>query len=144
MSDLTCFAPADAPARLIHVVAAADWGRWLEAQGAARRQWLDASGFEGKAGSAALLPADGGDIAAVLATGEPGQPWDGAVLHAALPGDLHRAVRAAVVDDEQLDDVHAGERAGKVGDRARQCRFLVEAGDLNDQLDGRGRHRARG
>jgi leucyl aminopeptidase len=90
LSDLTCFVPADAPARSAHVVAADGWGRWLEAQSGSRRHWLEASGFKGKAGSAALLPADGGDIEAVLVTGRPGQPWDGAVLHAALPDGIWR------------------------------------------------------
>jgi leucyl aminopeptidase len=84
LSSLTCFAPADAPARLAHVVPAADWGRWLEAQPGQRREWLEASGFKGKAGTAALLPAIGDGIEAVLVTGEPGQPWDGAALQAAL------------------------------------------------------------
>ncbi len=91
MTDLACFAPADAPARTAYVVAAADWNGWLAAQSGSRRSWLDASGFKGKPGSAALLPAEGGDIEAVLVASEPGQPWDGAVLHAAVGGGTWRA-----------------------------------------------------
>ena len=61
-----------------------------------------------------------------------GQPDD--VLDAVLAGDLDRAVGRAVVDDQQLDLVDPLDPAGDVGDRRRQRRLLVEAGDLDDQL----------
>ena len=56
------------------------------------------------------------------------------VLDAALAGDLDRAVGRAVVDDEELDLVDAVDLPRQVGDRRRQRRLLVEAGDLDDQL----------
>ena len=86
MTDFACFAPAGSAARTAHVVAAGDWPGWLAGQSDRRRGWLDASRFEGKAGSAVLLPAEAGEAEAVLVGGDPARPWDGAVLHAALPG----------------------------------------------------------
>ena len=56
------------------------------------------------------------------------------VLDPVGAGHVHRAVGGAVVDHEQLDRVHTGDLAGQVGDRLRQGRLLIEAGNLDDQL----------
>ncbi len=84
MTELDCLAPAGSPACTAHVVERGDWEGWLGAQSSGRRAWLAASGFDGKPGSAALLPADAGDNEAVLVAGDADQPWDGASLHGAL------------------------------------------------------------
>src|SRR6185295_16539249 len=52
-----------------------------------------------------------------------------------LAGDVGRAVGRAVVDDERLDDVDPGQRARQSGQRLGEVPFLVEARDLDDQLD---------
>ena len=44
------------------------------------------------------------------------------------------AVGRAVVDDEPLDGVEAGELAGQVGERGGERLLLVQAGDLDDEL----------
>ena len=54
-----------------------------------------------------------------------------------LAGDLDRAVGRAVVDDQPLDDVEARDLAREVGQRCRERRLLVEAGDLDDELHAR-------
>ena len=64
-----------------------------------------------------------------------GQPDD--VLDPAFARHLDRAIGRAVVDHEQLDRVEAVEGARQVGDRRRQRLFLVQAGDLDDQLQRR-------
>ena len=85
MTELLCFPPAEDAGRKAHVVAPDGWAAWLAAQSERRRAWLDASGFRGKAGSAVLLPPEDGELEAVLVASDPARPWDGAVLHAALP-----------------------------------------------------------
>ena len=56
------------------------------------------------------------------------------VVDAVLARDLDRPVGRAVVDDEPLDDVDAGDLAREVGQRRRERLLLVEAGDLDDEL----------
>ncbi len=56
------------------------------------------------------------------------------VVDAELAGHLDRAVGAAVVDDEPLDDVDPRQLARQVGERRRQRRLLVEARDLDHEL----------
>ena len=56
------------------------------------------------------------------------------VVDAVGLGDLDRAVRRAVVDDEPLDRVEALDLAREVGQRDREVLLLVLAGDLDDQL----------
>jgi hypoxanthine phosphoribosyltransferase len=56
------------------------------------------------------------------------------VIGAVRARDLRGRVRGAVVDDEHLHGVHAGDGAGDGLERLRKRRFLVEAGDLDDQL----------
>ena len=51
--------------------------------------------------------------------------------------DLDRAIGRPVVDDQPLDDVEAGDLAREVGQRCRERRLLVEAGDLDDELHAR-------
>ena len=65
------------------------------------------------------------------------------VVDAEFAGDVDGSVGAAVVDHEPLDHVDTRHLARQVGDGHRQRRLLVEAGDLDDQLD-RARRPARG
>lgn len=78
---LACFAPADAAARSVRVVAAAGFADWLATAEPAARDWLAGSGFKAKPGATALIPGGG----AVLTVSAPAEPWDAAALHAALP-----------------------------------------------------------
>ena len=59
------------------------------------------------------------------------------VVDAVGARDLDRPVGGAVVDDEPLDGVEAGDLAREIGQRRRQRRLLVEAGDLDDELHAR-------
>ena len=61
-----------------------------------------------------------------------GQPDD--VVDAELARDLDRAIGRAVVDDEPLHGLEAGDLAGEVAHRDRQRLLLVQAGDLDDEL----------
>ena len=78
---LACFAPANASARSVRVIAAPAYAAWLETAAAPVRAWLAESGFKPKGGAVALLPGGG----AVLLTSDPVEPWDAAALQAALP-----------------------------------------------------------
>ena len=60
------------------------------------------------------------------------QPDD--VIDAARARDVRRAVARPVVDDQDLDDVDAGDRSRQIGERRRQRLRLVEARDLDDQF----------
>ncbi len=48
--------------------------------------------------------------------------------------DLRRAIPRAIVDDERLDDVDAGNRRRQIAQRLRQRLGLVEARNLDDEL----------
>ncbi len=54
---------------------------------------------------------------------------------AGFAGDVGGAVGRAVVDDQGLDHVDAGQRARQCGQRLGEEPFLVVARDLDDQLD---------
>ena len=56
------------------------------------------------------------------------------VVDAVGAGDLDGAVGRSVVDDQPLDLVEPVDLARELGERHRQRRLLVEAGDLDDQL----------
>ena len=56
------------------------------------------------------------------------------VIDAVRARDLRRAIGAAVVDDQPLDDVDAGHLARQLGKRDRERLGLVEARDLDDEL----------
>src|SRR3954451_543764 len=58
------------------------------------------------------------------------------VVDAVLAGHADGAVGGAVVDDQPLHGVEAGDLARQVGERGRERGLLVEAGDLDDQLHG--------
>ncbi len=58
------------------------------------------------------------------------------VVDAALARYLNRPVGRAVVDDQPFDGVESGYLAGKMAERHRQLCFLVETGDLDDELHG--------
>src|SRR5580692_711905 len=65
------------------------------------------------------------------------QPDD--VVDPVLARDLNRAVGRAVVDDQPLDGVEPWDRARQRGERHRELGFLVETGNLDDELhDGHG------
>jgi leucyl aminopeptidase len=84
---LNCFAPdSSTTARPIRTVRASGYREWLAGQPAHVRAWLDGSGFEAKAGRAALLPGpDGAPVGALLVLSEPAEPWDFAALRDRLP-----------------------------------------------------------
>jgi leucyl aminopeptidase len=89
---LECFAPADAaPSKPVFAVAKSAFEAWLANQPDHARAWLEASGFEAKAGRSALLPGtDGAPGAALLILGEPMEPWDVAALQGRLPAGIWR------------------------------------------------------
>src|SRR5690606_10226452 len=67
----------------------------------------------------------------------PRQPLVLAKAHHVSAGatrDFRGAVRAPVVDHHHLDRIDTGNLLRQVGERDRQCRLLVEAGDLDDEL----------
>jgi leucyl aminopeptidase len=100
LTRLSCFAPATAAARTVHLVTASRWAQWLADQPPARRAWLEGAAFKGKAGTATLLPSADAAPEAVLVTSEPGSPWDAAALHAALPAGTWRLAGPADALDE--------------------------------------------
>ena len=59
------------------------------------------------------------------------------VVDAELGGVLGGAVAAAVVDDEDLDAVDAGDAAREIGEGGPEVVSLVQAGDLDEELHGR-------
>ena len=108
-----------------------------DAAAAAWRAWLAATGFKGKAPSAAVLPGpDGAPAAAVLVTSENPEPWDAAALYGQLPEGAWRLVDA----DERLAPGEAAygwalaawryERYRKNGDRRRPRLALPEGDDV--------------
>jgi leucyl aminopeptidase len=71
MPDTAAFAPDDAQALPLHVVAADAAAGWVAAQAPAHRAWLTAQGFSGKLGSLAVLPGtDGRPEAAAFGWGD--------------------------------------------------------------------------
>jgi leucyl aminopeptidase len=78
---LACFAPPDAGARPIRVVAAAGYADWLGAAEPPVRDWLAATAFKPKAGALAHLPGGG----TLLLVASPAEPWDAAAAQATLP-----------------------------------------------------------
>ncbi len=89
------FAANDAPAIPLHVVTAEGFDAWLGSLGAPDRAWIEATGFKGAAGRVALLPADGGGIAAAAAgVGSDRDRARGrfalAAARAALPAGVYR------------------------------------------------------
>src|SRR5688572_9063103 len=86
----------------------------------------------------------GGVQAGLEAGGQPlvvRQPDD--VVDAVLARDLDRAVGGAVVDDQPLDGVEAGDLAGEVAQGDGEGLLLVQARDLDDQLHQAGIRRYR-
>jgi leucyl aminopeptidase len=81
-----CFAPADAPALPLHLVDAARFPGWRDAQDARTQAWVDAHGFRGDPLTHLLLPgADGAPAAAVAGLGDPQDPTALGHLPALLP-----------------------------------------------------------
>ena len=78
---LACFAPSDASARPLRVVAAAGYQDWLGTAEAPVREWLAATAFKPKAGAVTHLPGGG----ALLLVATPAEPWDAAAAQGALP-----------------------------------------------------------
>ncbi len=63
------FAPADGTSRPLHVVSAEGLPGWLAARPQAVRDWLTGCGFAAGLGELALLPGEGGPVAAVVGHG---------------------------------------------------------------------------
>lgn len=74
-----------AHARPLHVVERAHWERWLQAQPANVRAWLESQQLNGSAGSLALLPGDDGLAGAVIGIGDPLDPHSYAHAPYCLP-----------------------------------------------------------
>ena len=79
------YASPDTPALPLHLVDAAGFSAWRAARPAAIGAWLDAQGFDGAAGSFALLPGDTGAAGAVLGVGDRLDPYAYAHAPTALP-----------------------------------------------------------
>ena len=72
-------------------VSASALAAWRDTLAPPSRQWLDRHRFRAKPGSFAVIPGDGGDIAAVAwGIGEPTGLWDAAPLAAGLPAGAYR------------------------------------------------------
>ena len=54
------------------------------------------------------------------------------VVDATAPSDLDRPIRASVIDDQPLNNLHAFHAARQLGKRDRQRLLFVVAGNLND------------
>jgi leucyl aminopeptidase len=63
------FAPADGASRPLHVVSADDLLGWLAMRPQAHRDWLTGCGIAAGLGEVALVPGDGGPVAAVVGHG---------------------------------------------------------------------------
>jgi leucyl aminopeptidase len=91
MSDSTlhgpaCFVPADAPALPLHLVDAARFPAWRDAQPAPVRAWVEAHGFKGDALTQLVIPgADGAPAAAVAGISDPQDPASIGHLPVLLP-----------------------------------------------------------
>ena len=79
------FASDVAAARPLHVLAAAGFPAWLDAQPEATRAWLQAQQFQAAPGSHALLPGADGLAGAVIGIGDPLDPYSYAHAPMALP-----------------------------------------------------------
>ncbi len=64
----------------------------------------------------------------------PGLPKTDDVLDPRFPRQLHGAIRAPVIDDQDLDLIHPGNLARNVRQSLDQAVLLVEARDLYDQF----------
>jgi len=83
--------PDATAARPLQPVTAAGWEAWRAAATAAQRDWLDAAGFEPKAGRWSLLPEADGSAGLLLAGVEAlDDHWSWAALAAGLPAGDYR------------------------------------------------------
>jgi len=120
----------------VHLVAPKAFDAWCAAPPediAHAGTWLAATGFEGKAGRHALIPAtDGGGLAAVVLvtdTAEPSMLWDLAALSAGLPTGSYRLAPEAVADPERASLAAVGWALGGWRfDRYRKAERPVAAG----------------
>jgi leucyl aminopeptidase len=65
------FAPADAASRPVHIVEESGLAAWAEGQPPAVQAWLAGTWFKAGLGEVALLPGEGGVVAAVVGYGSP-------------------------------------------------------------------------
>ena len=93
----------DAHCCVLHLVDRDSFEGWRQQQPQHAQAWINAHGFDGAAGSALVLPAGDGVLAAVLGIGDPLDPWSYAHAPHALPagdwrvdGTLTPAVRDAL------------------------------------------------
>lgn len=86
----------------IHVIAAADYESWLDAQSDGVKAWLQSTGFKGKSGRSALMPGEDGRLSgAVLIPSDPPSLWDFSRLQRALPTNSWRLSDELAVDDRR-------------------------------------------
>jgi leucyl aminopeptidase len=88
---------------VLHLVERDNFDAWLQQQPQQVQAWIDAHGFDGAAGSALVLPAGDGTLAAILGISDALDPWSYAHAPFALPagdwrvdGTLTPAVRDAL------------------------------------------------
>jgi hypothetical protein len=80
---------------------------------------------------------EGGVEAGLECGGEPLVPGQAhEVIHAMPPRNLNGAIGRAVVDDEPLHPLEAGDLPRELREHLREGFLLVQAGDLDDQLHG--------
>ncbi len=98
-------AAPDAHGCALHLVKRDNFDTWRQQQPHQVQVWIDAHRFDGAAGSALVLPAADGTLAAILGIGEALDPWSYAHAPYALPvGDwrVDGALTPAVRDALQL------------------------------------------
>ncbi len=97
------FAPADAPARPLRLVPEDGAEAALAALPPEARRWLEATGFEPRAGRLGLHPAEDGLPAALYVLPERPNLWDAAALRQTLPpGDWRIVAGAELLDPTDL------------------------------------------
>jgi len=107
------FAPADAPARPLHLLRAGEVGRRITALPESARRWLEAVAFRPKAGELALFPGTDGLPAALAVVPDSPTLWDAAAIRTRLPAGAWRVVEgteAFAAEDLALGWLLAGYR----------------------------------
>jgi len=98
----TCLIDPTDTALPIEVLREEDYEAWLTAQSAGVQSWLATSGFKGKGGQTALLPAEDGAVGAVYVIGGNegrGGLWAWSGLWAGLSGGEYHIVTELSADD---------------------------------------------
>ncbi len=99
----TCFTHDASSARPLHVLDAANFAAWRDAQSPSTQAWIDAHRFSAAHGSLLLLPGEGGIAGAAIGIGDALDPYSYAHAAFGLPvgawrvaNDLNEDARAAL------------------------------------------------